>query len=157
MKTIDMKVRKDTPFQLTASLEDYLEAIKLLCDADDHGHAHTRDIAKRLKVKMPSVTNALGVLCRNGYINYDTNYPVTLTPLGVQEAKRVVHRHSTIARFLQEILQVEAEEASDVACRMEHAVTEEFVKRMECLLTILQADSATYEALRTQMKQLVNE
>ena len=38
---------------LTASLEDYLEAIAELISCE--GHAHTKEIAKKLNVKMPSV------------------------------------------------------------------------------------------------------
>ena len=54
-------MENEETFRLTASLEDYLEAIKAAIDETAHGHAHTSDIARRLQVKMPSVTNALGV------------------------------------------------------------------------------------------------
>ena len=40
--------------KLSASLEDYLEAIAELCAAE--GHAHSKEIAQKLSVKMPSVT-----------------------------------------------------------------------------------------------------
>lgn len=152
-----MKMKKETPFQLTASLEDYLEAIMFLSDADEHGHAHTRDIAKQLNVKMPSVTNALGILCRNGYINYDTNYPVTLTELGQQSAKRIMRRHQLLARFLKEILLLDNDYASEVACRMEHVATEDIMKRMETFIDVLQADATTFAALQAQMKALLSD
>lgn len=41
---------------ISSSLEDYLEAIAEIIERN--GHAHTKDIADRLGVKMPSVTNA---------------------------------------------------------------------------------------------------
>ena len=44
------------PEQLTESLEDYLEAIAELIEIE--GHAHAKEIAAKLNVKMPSVTGA---------------------------------------------------------------------------------------------------
>lgn len=128
-----MEEPQKRPFELTASLEDYLEAIKLLIDDADHGHAHTSDIAKRLKVKMPSVTNALGVLRKHGYINYDTNYPVTLTALGERAAERVIRRHRTLTAFLRDVLLLSPEEASATACRVEHVIGDPPVARLAVL------------------------
>lgn len=128
-----MEEPQKKPFELTASLEDYLEAIKLLIDDTDHGHAHTSDIAKRLRVKMPSVTNALGVLRKHGYINYDTNYPVTLTALGERSAARVIHRHRTLTAFLRDVLLLAPEDASATACRVEHVIDDGLVCRLAVL------------------------
>lgn len=141
------------PFTLTASLEDYLETIKMLIDEDPHGHAHTSYIAKRLNVKMPSVTNALGVLHRNGYIHYDTNYPVTLTPLGEQTAKRILRRHHVLSNFLEDILQMQKEEASDLACKIEHVISDNFILRLELLSSSISTSDQAEEILK-RMKQL---
>ena len=53
--------------KLSASLEDYLEAIAELCSKE--GHAHSKEIAEKLSVKMPSVTEALRQLVEMGYIS----------------------------------------------------------------------------------------
>ena len=126
-------------FELTASLEDYLEAIKELIDAGNHGHAHTSDIAKRLKVKMPSVTNALGVLRDHGFIHYDTNYPVTLTELGAQVAERVIRRHRVLKSFLSKVLDLDALDAGATACRIEHVIDDTLIARLEVLTQELTA------------------
>ena len=47
---------KSANLQLTESLEDYLEAIAELIEVE--GHAHAKEIAAKLNVKMPSVTGA---------------------------------------------------------------------------------------------------
>ncbi len=127
------------PFELTASLEDYLEAIKELIDEGAHGHAHTSDIAKRLNVKMPSVTNALGILREHGYIHYDTNYPVTLTVLGEQTAAKVIRRHRVLKTFLCDILKLETTQASATACKIEHVIDDALIARLEVLTTELMA------------------
>lgn len=141
------------PFKLTASLEDYLETIKMLIDEDPHGHAHTSYIAKRLNVKMPSVTNALGVLHRNGYIHYDTNYPVTLTPLGEQTAKRILRKHHILSNFLEDILHFDNKEASELACKMEHVISDNFIQRLELLSSAITANDCAEEILK-RMKEL---
>jgi DtxR family Mn-dependent transcriptional regulator len=145
---------EEKPFELTASLEDYLEAIKELIDADGHGHAHTSEIARRLKVKMPSVTNALGVLRRHGYLNYDSNYPVTLTEKGVAAAERVIGRHRVLKAFLQEVLQLPAEAASATACRVEHVIDDQLIVRLNALNAVF-ADETCSAAIRQRLTQML--
>ncbi len=53
---------------LTASQEDYLVAVYLICKKKQVARA--RDIAIRLDIRTSSVTNALRVLSSPGLINY---------------------------------------------------------------------------------------
>ncbi len=117
----------DLPNKLTESMEDYLEAIAELIAVN--GHAHTKEIAEKLNVKMPSVSGALRQLVQAGYIIYNTHYPVQLTPAGKQIADEVVRRHGVLKKFFAEILGLSPEKASETACRLEHAVDEETVAR----------------------------
>lgn len=115
------------PRKLTESLEDYLEAIAELIEIE--GHAHTKEIAQKLHVKMPSVTGALRQLEQLGYIIYNTHYPVQLTPAGKEIADKVVLRHMVLKKFFADILGLTAEKASETACRLEHAVDEDTIER----------------------------
>ena len=144
------------PFELTASLEDYLEAIKELIDEDPHGHAHTSEIARRLKVKMPSVTNALGVLRRNGYLNYDSSYPVTLTEAGTAAAARVSHRHKVLKTFLNSVLLLPEGDAGKTACRMEHVIDEQLIARLEALNNLFMEEDCG-RTLGQRLKQALSE
>lgn len=108
---------------LTESLEDYLEAIAELCDAN--GHAHTKEIADKLKVKMPSVTGALRQLAEMNYIIYNTHYPVTLTPEGKKVAVQVANRHQVLKNFFINILGMPHSEATGAACHLEHLIGED--------------------------------
>ena len=113
--------------RLSESLEDYLEAISELIEVN--GHAHTKEIAEKLNVKMPSVTAALRQLDKMGCIAYNTHYPVQLTSVGKEIADQVVRRHRILKKFFGEILGLNPEKASETACRLEHAVDEETIER----------------------------
>ena len=112
---------------LTESLEDYLEAIAELSAVD--GHAHTKEIADKLKVKMPSVTGALRQLAEMKYIVYNTHYPVVLTEKGRLVAEEVAARHQVLTRFFVDILGMPEAGASDAACHLEHLIDEATVSR----------------------------
>lgn len=122
---------------VTASLEDYLEAIRALIAS--HGHAHTRDIAGRLGVKMPSVTRALQLLAKQGHIVYRKNYPILLTPSGAGIAEEVQRRHSFLEAFFRDQLGLEEGKASRLACKIEHIVDFDTMERWEALVGRLPA------------------
>ena len=113
--------------QLTESLEDYLEAIAELIEVE--GHAHAKEIAAKLNVKMPSVTGALRQLEKMGCIVYNTHYPVQLTAKGRLIAHDVIRRHGILKRFFSEILGLPQDKASETACRLEHIVDADTIRR----------------------------
>ena len=112
---------------LSESMEDYLEAIAELIAVE--GHAHTKEIAEKLNVKMPSVTGALRQLEQMGYIVYNTHYPVQLTRTGKEIAEQIVYRHSVLKQFFSRILGLPLQKADDTACRLEHAVDDDTISR----------------------------
>ena len=114
--------------RLTASQEDYLEAIAELIAVE--GHAHTKDIAAKLNVKMPSVTGALRQLEKSGCIEYRTNYPVQLTAVGEELAEDIMGRHRVLKRFFVELLGLLPNQASETACRIEHQVDAGTIRRL---------------------------
>ncbi len=114
--------------KLTASLEDYLEAILFLVRRNRV--ARVRDIAGELKVGMSSVTSALKSLAGRKLVNYDPYQFVTLTDRGGELAEQVSRRHYDIRRFLCDVLGLDAQEAEANACRMEHAVDEAVLERL---------------------------
>jgi len=113
---------------LTASLEDYLEAIYWLCQ--EHGVARVNQIAKRLGVNMSSVTGALKHLSEKGYIAYDPYQFIRLNDRGEAAARDIVWRHEVLKRFLVEVLDVEEELAGDSACKIEHHMDRRVLGRL---------------------------
>lgn len=112
---------------LTASLEDYLEAIFHVV-AEKHA-AKPSDIAKRLKITRASVTGALRTLAEKKLINYAPYDLVTLTQAGEVAAKDVVRRHEVLHDFFVDVLAVDETEASIAACQMEHSIPKAIVDR----------------------------
>ena len=100
---------------------------------EEHGHAHTSDIAERMKVKMPSVTYALGTLSRGGYVDYRPNQPVMLTGAGIAMAERVRRKHRVLEDFFHELLGLPAGISGEAACRIEHVVDGNTASRMQII------------------------
>jgi DtxR family Mn-dependent transcriptional regulator len=115
-------VRQRRARPLTASQEDYLEAI-LACVRESRV-ARVRDIARRLGVAMSSVTAALKALSERKLVDYEAYQFVTLTDRGRELAEAVRRRHDVLREFLIEVLRLDEERAEANACRMEHAVDE---------------------------------
>jgi len=113
---------------LSASLEDYLEAISQI--AQKKKAAKARDIAKRLKVNSSSVTGALQTLAKKGLVNYAPYDLITLTPSGEKIAKDVIHRHEALKNFFVDVLAVDGREAEETACKVEHDVSPKIIKRL---------------------------
>ncbi|MBE6384154.1 MAG: metal-dependent transcriptional regulator [Lentisphaerae bacterium] len=113
--------------KLSASLEDYLEAIAELSATE--GHAHTKEIADKLGVKMPSVTEALRQLTETGCVIYQAHQPVQLTDTGRAVANEIVLRHQVLKRFFTEILGLTPAKAADTACHLEHVVDVDTISR----------------------------
>lgn len=113
---------------LTASLEDYLEAIYHICA--QKRAARAKDIVMRMGVHNSSVTQALRALSERGYINYAPYDIVTLTAAGHKVANSVVRRHRTLRDFLVKVLALEEETAQEAACKMEHAVSADILERL---------------------------
>ncbi|MBE0537315.1 MAG: metal-dependent transcriptional regulator [Phycisphaerae bacterium] len=113
---------------LSASLEDYLEAILNLTAGEEV--ARSKDIAETLNVAKSSVTGALRLLARRDLVNYKPYGYVTLTPAGLAAARKVARKHDTIKSFLVHILGVEDALAHDAACKAEHALGSQIVGRL---------------------------
>jgi DtxR family Mn-dependent transcriptional regulator len=112
---------------LTASLEDYIEAIFHI--VTEKQAARPKDIAKRLKVTNSSVTGALRSLADKKLINYAPYDVITLTPSGKTAAKDVVRRHEVLSDFFVKVLAVEEADADKAACLMEHSIPKVILER----------------------------
>lgn len=113
---------------LSASLEDYIEAIYLL--ERDGASVRPKEIIARLGVTGPSVTEALHLLKDKNLVSYVPYGPITLTARGEQVAQAVYHRHETLKRFFMEVLGLEEALAEEGACKMEHSASADLIRRV---------------------------
>lgn len=118
----------DTPEGLSASLEDYLEVIFHLEQANRVARA--KDIADQMNVQRASVTGALRALSGRGLINYSPYSYITLTSPGRKIAKDIIRRHETLKDFFITALQLSPEDAEANACRIEHAIDPVAIERL---------------------------
>lgn len=112
---------------LSASLEDYLEAILHLERA--YRVARVSEIADYLNVSRPSVTGALKGLTARGLVVHARYGHVTLTESGQKIAAEVERRHIAIRDFLVTVLDIPADKAESAACRMEHVLEPDVLAR----------------------------
>ena len=106
--------------KIQQSAEDYLETMLIL--QNKLGYIRSIDIAKHLGVTKPSVSYAVKRLKESGYINMESNGPITLTTPGLEIAKRTYERHIALVKFLT-ALGVDGELAEEDACQIEHVIS----------------------------------
>ncbi len=124
---------------LSASLEDYLEAI--LHVVTEKHVARVKDISRRLNVNYSSVSGALRTLAKKNLVNYSPYEVVTLTPEGRAKAEEVVRRHETLKTFFSDVLKLEDAVADETACKLEHIVSPEVMDRFSRLVQFVEASS----------------
>jgi DtxR family transcriptional regulator, Mn-dependent transcriptional regulator len=114
---------------ISESNEMYLETIYILEDV--HGHAHIADIAQRLGVTKPSVSKAMEQLKKEDLISQESYGPVNLTQKGKAISKEIYKKHHLITHYLKQSLNLDYDEASENACRMEHVITDVMLEAIE--------------------------
>jgi DtxR family transcriptional regulator, Mn-dependent transcriptional regulator len=111
----------------SVSVGDYVKAI---WEVAGSGVASTKDVAERLSIAPPSVTNMFVRLREMGFVEYERYRGVSLTERGREEALRLVRRHRLIESFLLEHLGYSWREVHEEAERLEHAVSDGFTERL---------------------------
>ena len=114
--------------KLSFSLEDYIEEIYK--QVLKNGQAKVTAIAEALGVRKASVTGALNILAEKKLINYAPYSPITLTVQGEKIAKEVLKKHENRSEFFISVLNIPREEALEIACKMEHIVSDKLFDNM---------------------------
>jgi len=121
---------------LTMVMEDYLEAI---FDLDNEKKVvRVKDIARRLDVKMPTVTSMLKTLSKRGLVHYEKYEYVELTREGSDVGREMRRRHGILYRFLTNILKIDARVADEEACKMEHTLGESTLASLTDFMAFVQ-------------------
>jgi DtxR family Mn-dependent transcriptional regulator len=116
----------------TRNIEDYLEAIWDL--QKNKGYIKVKDIADKLEVTRPSVSEMIKKLSENEYIIYEKYGGIIFTGRGKKLAQEIKKRHNLFVEFLK-IIGVSEENAQQDACKLEHDVSPETIT---CLLEFVE-------------------
>ena len=115
------------------SAEMYLETIYTL--SLNSTSVRSIDVAEALNYSRPSVSRAVGLLKKDGYLLMDEEGFLTLTEEGRALAERIYERHTVLTAAL-EALGVDKETAAEDACKIEHDISDR-----------------TFDAIKAHMKQ----
>ena len=102
--------------------EMYLEAIYVLSKKINGVHAI--DVGEYLGFSKPSVSRAMSILKKKGYVGVDGESHVNLTETGYSLAEKIFNRHVLIKNFLLSI-GVSEDVAETDACKIEHVLSDE--------------------------------
>jgi DtxR family transcriptional regulator, Mn-dependent transcriptional regulator len=118
----------------TSTVEDYLKRILLEQERADGGRVPTGQIATALAVTPGTVTTMLKALAESGLVDYEAYGGAELTAAGRQLALHVLRRHRLLELFLVRVLRLDWSEVHAEAERLEHAVSDRVIERIDELL-----------------------
>lgn len=107
--------------RLQESGEMYLETIFVLSQTMDM--VRSIDVVERMGYSKPSVSRAVNLLKKNGYLEMEDNGALHLTDTGREIGEKIYARHKTLTALLMK-LGVDRETAAEDACKMEHAISD---------------------------------
>ena len=117
---------------LTAREEDYLETIYRLTGAG--AAVGVTDVAKARQVTVPTARTAVAKLARYGLVRKEHYGKITMRSAGRKRAEEIYAMHRALLRFLKEVLLLAPEVAEREACRMEHGLSKETLRRLVLFL-----------------------
>ncbi|MFP3395669.1 metal-dependent transcriptional regulator [Brevibacterium sp. H602] len=124
---------------VTRMVEDYVTLIWKAYEWPG-GRPATTEMAEQLGVTASTVSANLKKLARDGYIDYEPYGQIVLTDVGRQIAVEIVRRHRIVESYLVEALGLTWDQVHDEADRLEHAVSDLVLERMNAALGNPQRD-----------------
>ncbi len=136
--------------------QNYVETIADLCRL--RGYARTSELAVRLNIRMPSVSEAVTRLVEQGLAVRSSRHEIELTPKGRVIAGQLRQRQEALLLFMTEVMAMEKEKAEAMACRIEHCVDKEFADRLLLLAEFFeQKHPETLKAIARHVRRRTDE
>src|SRR3981081_1056267 len=126
---VDQLDRRST---FTRSQEDYLKALYQL--HGDQRPVPTRELAQRLGISSPSVSEMVTRLSAQGLVEHDRYRGQQLTREGRKVALELIRHHRLLEMFLVRVLGFSWDEVHEEAERLEHVISERMEQRIFELL-----------------------
>ena len=106
---------------LKESAEMYLETIYTL--SQNMPSVRSIDVAEALGYSRPSVSRAVGLLKKQGYLSVNNDSFLLLTEKGIDAAEKIYERHTILTAALM-ALGVDPDTAAEDACKIEHDISD---------------------------------
>ncbi|WP_205881414.1 metal-dependent transcriptional regulator [Leucobacter coleopterorum] len=116
--------------QLSPSMQNYLKVIWSLQEWSDQAVSNSA-IAEAAGVRLSTVSDALRKLSDQELIEHVRYGTVTLTDIGREHAVSMIRRHRLLETFLVQMLGYEWDEVHEEADRLEHAVSDGLIDRVD--------------------------
>lgn len=118
----------------TSTVEDYLKAILLAGQRGPGELVTTGRVAAAVGVAPGTATAMVKTLSDSGLLRYEPYSGVRLTAAGRQLAVHVLRRHRLLELFLVQVLGMDWSEVHAEAERLEHAVSDRLIERIDEML-----------------------
>ena len=93
----------------------------------ENGFCRSVDVAHKLGVSRPSVSRAVNLLEKDGYLEFSVGNMIKLTEKGQEKAEDIYSRHKLLTAFLQKITGLPEDQCEENACRVEHDIDADVV------------------------------
>jgi DtxR family Mn-dependent transcriptional regulator len=117
----------------SSTVENYLKRILLLSTGGDE-LVSMGALASALAVVPGTATTMVKSLADEGLVEHQPRQGVRLTPEGRRVALGVLRRHRLVETFLVQILKMDWARVHDEAERLEHAISDDVLNRLDALL-----------------------
>lgn len=117
--------------ELSSAAKEYLRVIYTLGQG---GGVRSIDVANTLGVSKPSVNKAIRILAAQGLAEQERYASIFLTPKGIRMAQSLWKKEDIIRSLLEDVFEVEAEEAQQDAKRIVDVIGEETFEKMRMYL-----------------------
>jgi len=127
-----MRTKGGQSAHITATKEDYVRAIYILDTTQ--GTTGVTDIANRLGLSKSTVSERVNELVNEGLVVSEPYGKVKLTERGNEVGKKLTYKHRIIEVFLHNSLHIPKDKIHAEAERLEHAFSDDVIKRLATFL-----------------------
>jgi DtxR family transcriptional regulator, Mn-dependent transcriptional regulator len=118
--------------------ENYIKSIYSL--SLEAGEVTVSELAKKLSVKLPTVTSMVKKLAVKKVVSYAPYQGIKMTDKGRKQALSIIRKHRLAELFLVKVMGLGWEEVHDIAEQLEHVESELFYNRIDKMLGYPKAD-----------------
>ena len=139
---------------LSSNMEDYIETISRL--SIENKVVRVKDIAKKLFIKMPSVTAALNRLREMGLIEYEKYGFIELTEKGRKISAQIYNKHMQLSDFFHNVLQLDPDTAEQEACKVEHTLMPETCVQLHKFMQFIKSAETEKESWYNNLRSALD-